>query len=74
MSGTNGFDYATMTISDDVVDPAGQCLRNIEAALAEAKRTFDHVVRGDICCPTGPTSSPVGRSCAASIPTRSRPL
>ena len=45
VSGTTGFDYATMTISDDVVDQAEQCLRNIEAALVEAKCTFGDVVR-----------------------------
>jgi enamine deaminase RidA (YjgF/YER057c/UK114 family) len=45
VSGTTGFDYATMTISDDVVDQAEQCLRNIEAALAEATCTFADVVR-----------------------------
>ncbi|MEY9992835.1 enamine deaminase RidA (YjgF/YER057c/UK114 family)/heme-degrading monooxygenase HmoA [Streptomyces sp. V4I8] len=45
VSGTTGFDYATMTISDDVVEQAEQCLRNIEAALAEAKCTFADVVR-----------------------------
>ncbi|WP_217144319.1 RidA family protein [Streptomyces sp. AC627_RSS907] len=45
VSGTTGFDYATMTISDDVVEQAEQCLRNVEAALAEAKCTFADVVR-----------------------------
>ncbi|WP_406278822.1 Rid family hydrolase [Streptomyces sp. NBC_00191] len=40
VSGTTGFDYATMTISEDVVDQGEQCLRNIEAALAEAKCHF----------------------------------
>jgi enamine deaminase RidA (YjgF/YER057c/UK114 family) len=45
VSGTTGFDYATMTISDDVVEQAEQCLLNIEAALAEAKCTFADVVR-----------------------------
>ncbi|WP_269857337.1 RidA family protein [Streptomyces sp. RPT161] len=45
VSGTTGFDYATMTISDDVVEQAEQCLRNIEAALAEAGCSFDDVVR-----------------------------
>lgn len=45
VSGTTGFDYATMTISDDVVEQAEQCLRNIEAALVEAKCTFADVVR-----------------------------
>lgn len=45
VSGTTGFDYSTMTISDDVVVQAEQCLRNIEAALAEAECTFADVVR-----------------------------
>ncbi|MFC6598826.1 RidA family protein [Kitasatospora paranensis] len=45
VSGTTGFDYATMAISDDVVDQAEQCLRTIGAALAEAGCTFADVVR-----------------------------
>lgn len=45
VSGTTGFDYTTMTISDDVVEQAEQCLRNIEAALTEAECTFADVVR-----------------------------
>jgi len=45
VSGTTGFDYAKMTISDDVVDQAEQCLRNIGAALAEAGAEFADVVR-----------------------------
>jgi enamine deaminase RidA (YjgF/YER057c/UK114 family) len=45
VSGTTGFDYATMTISDDVVEQADQCLANIEAALTEAGCTFADVVR-----------------------------
>jgi enamine deaminase RidA (YjgF/YER057c/UK114 family) len=45
VSGTTGFDYATMTIEDDVARQAEQCLRNIEQALAEAGCGFEHVVR-----------------------------
>jgi enamine deaminase RidA (YjgF/YER057c/UK114 family) len=45
VSGTTGFDYTTMTISDDVVEQAEQCLRNIEAALAEAGCSLGDVVR-----------------------------
>ncbi|RAG81804.1 RidA family protein [Streptacidiphilus pinicola] len=45
VSGTTGFDYATMTISDDVVEQAEQCLRNIGVALAQADCTFADVVR-----------------------------
>ncbi|WP_219466062.1 RidA family protein [Nonomuraea rhizosphaerae] len=45
VSGTTGFDYTTMTISDDVVEQAEQTLRNIDAALGEAGCTFADVVR-----------------------------
>ncbi|HEY1176188.1 MAG TPA: RidA family protein [Phytomonospora sp.] len=45
VSGTTGFDYATMTIADDVVEQTEQCLRNIAAALAEADAGFADVVR-----------------------------
>lgn len=45
VSGTTGFDYATMTIADDVVAQCRQALRNIESALAEADAGFQHVVR-----------------------------
>jgi len=45
VSGTTGFDYMAMTISDDVVEQADQCLRNISAALAEAGATLSDVVR-----------------------------
>ncbi len=45
VSGTTGFDYSTMTISDDVAQQAEQCLRNIAAALGEAGATMADVVR-----------------------------
>ncbi|MFC1417283.1 RidA family protein [Streptacidiphilus cavernicola] len=45
VSGTTGYDYRTMTISDDVVEQAEQCLRNIGAALAQAGGSFADVVR-----------------------------
>lgn len=45
VAGTTGFDYATMTISDDVVAQVEQCLANVEAALTEAGVTFADVVR-----------------------------
>ncbi len=45
VSGTTGFDYAAMTISDDVVAQTDQCLKNIGAALAQAGATFADVVR-----------------------------
>jgi enamine deaminase RidA (YjgF/YER057c/UK114 family) len=45
VSGTTGFDYGTMTIADGVVAQAEQCLKNIEAALAQAGVTLADVVR-----------------------------
>ncbi|WP_088346909.1 MULTISPECIES: RidA family protein [Rhodomicrobium] len=45
VSGTTGFDYATMSISDDTVAQCDQALKNIEAALAEAGATLSDVVR-----------------------------
>jgi enamine deaminase RidA (YjgF/YER057c/UK114 family) len=45
VSGTTGFDYTTMTISADLLEQAAQCLRNVEAALAEAGASFADVVR-----------------------------
>jgi enamine deaminase RidA (YjgF/YER057c/UK114 family) len=45
VSGTTGFDYATMTISEDVVTQTRQCLRNIEAALQQAGSSLREVVR-----------------------------
>jgi enamine deaminase RidA (YjgF/YER057c/UK114 family) len=45
VSGTTGFNYQTMNISDDVVEQAEQCLRNIESALQEAGSRISEVVR-----------------------------
>lgn len=45
VSGTTGFDYATMTISADVAEQADQALRNIDAALRQADSSLADVVR-----------------------------
>lgn len=45
VSGTTGFDYATMTIEPDPVAQTHQCIRNIAQALAQAGCTLDDVVR-----------------------------
>ena len=45
VSGTTGFDYATMAISDGIAAQTEQCLKNIGAALEEAGATFADVVR-----------------------------
>jgi len=53
VAGTTGFDYATMTIADDVVAQAEQCFQNIAAALAQASCTLDNVVRVNYVLPDG---------------------
>ncbi|WBY01385.1 RidA family protein [Ramlibacter tataouinensis] len=53
VSGTTGFDYATMTIAEDVATQCEQCLRNIAAALAQAEASLDDVVRVTYVLPDG---------------------
>lgn len=45
VSGTTGFDYRSMTISEDVVEQAEQCMRNIAEALTEAGSRLEDIVR-----------------------------
>jgi enamine deaminase RidA (YjgF/YER057c/UK114 family) len=45
VSGTTGFDYSTMTISEDVAEQAEQCLKNIGRALQQAGASLEDVVR-----------------------------
>ncbi|MBY5163412.1 RidA family protein [Salsipaludibacter albus] len=45
VAGTTGFDYATMTIADDVVDQCRTTLDNVAQALAPAGAGLDDVVR-----------------------------
>jgi enamine deaminase RidA (YjgF/YER057c/UK114 family) len=45
VSGTTGFDYATMSISADIVEQAEQCFRNLAAALQQAGSSLRDVVR-----------------------------
>ena len=53
VSGTTGFDYATMSISDSVVDQTRQCLLNIEDALQKAGASLRDVVRVTYVLPDG---------------------
>ncbi|TMU50600.1 RidA family protein [Flagellimonas algicola] len=45
VSGTTGFDYTNMTISEDLTEQTRQCLKNIEEALVKAKSGLQDVVR-----------------------------
>src|SRR4029434_5549532 len=45
VSGTTGFDYATMTISEDVVVACAQERRNVAPALSQAGGSIADIVR-----------------------------
>jgi enamine deaminase RidA (YjgF/YER057c/UK114 family) len=45
VSGTTGFDYESMAISDSLTEQTEQCLRNIQSALAQAGASLGDVVR-----------------------------
>jgi enamine deaminase RidA (YjgF/YER057c/UK114 family) len=53
VSGTTGFDYDTMTISDNLLDQTEQCLKNIQSALRQAGADFGDVVRVNYIVPKG---------------------
>lgn len=53
VSGTTGFDYSNMTISDSLVEQTEQCLKNIEAALQQAGSGLRDVVRVNYVLPDG---------------------
>jgi enamine deaminase RidA (YjgF/YER057c/UK114 family) len=53
VSGTTGFDYATMTIPDGLIAQTEQCLKNIEAALQAAGAAIKDVVRVTYVLPDG---------------------
>lgn len=45
VSGTTGFDYSKMTISEDLVEQTEQCLKNILEALSTVGASMQNVVR-----------------------------
>ena len=45
VSGVTGYDYATMTMPDDIADQARNCFGTIGRVLAEAGFTMDDIVR-----------------------------
>ena len=53
VSGTTGFDYTTMSISDSLPDQTEQCLKNIESALRQADSSLKDVVRVTYVLPNG---------------------
>jgi enamine deaminase RidA (YjgF/YER057c/UK114 family) len=53
VSGTTGFDYSAMSISDDLIEQTEQCFKNIEAALRQANSSLNDVVRVMYILPNG---------------------
>jgi enamine deaminase RidA (YjgF/YER057c/UK114 family) len=45
VSGVTGYDYATMTIPDDIAGQAQNCFATIKRVLVEAGFTMDDIVR-----------------------------
>ena len=70
VSGTTGFDYRHMSISDDPVEQTRQCLKNIEAALIETGAGMADIVRVTYVLPTAsdfPSCWPVLREVFGTI-------
>lgn len=53
VSGTTGYDYSDMTISDSVAEQAEQCFRNIAWALEQAGASLADAVRVTYVLPRG---------------------
>jgi len=53
VSGTTGFDYTSMTITEGLVEQTEQCLKNIESALEQAGSSMKEVVRVTYVLPKG---------------------
>ncbi len=53
VSGTTGFDYATMRIADDILAQAEQCFVNIGQALGQAGGGYADIVRVRYIVPGG---------------------
>ncbi len=58
VSGTTGFNYETMTISDNVAEQADQTFRNIKAAMEKAGFALEDVVRVTYIFPNGADFEP----------------
>jgi enamine deaminase RidA (YjgF/YER057c/UK114 family) len=53
VSGTTGFDYATMTIAASLIEQTEQSLKNIETALRQAGSSLQDAVRVTYIVPNG---------------------
>ncbi len=53
VSGTTGFDYSSMSISEGLLEQTEQCLKNIASALQQAGSSLADVVRVTYVLPNG---------------------
>src|SRR4051812_41937641 len=53
VSGTTGYNYETMSISNNVAEQAEQALKNIDSALQKANSSLKDVVRVTYILPNG---------------------
>jgi enamine deaminase RidA (YjgF/YER057c/UK114 family) len=53
VSGTTGYDYESMTISEDIGKQTEQCIKNIEKALKQADASLADIVRLTYILPDG---------------------
>lgn len=51
VSGTTGYNYDTMTISDNVVEQTEQCFINIKSTLEKAEASLSDIVRVNYILP-----------------------
>ncbi len=51
VSGTTGYNYENMTISDDIVEQTEQCLLNIKSTLEKADASLSDIVRVNYMLP-----------------------
>lgn len=58
VSGTTGFNYETMTISDDVAEQAEQTIKNIKGAMEKAGFALEDAVRVTYIFPNGADFEP----------------
>ncbi len=53
VSGTTGYNYEDMTISNDIVEQTEQCLLNIKNTLEKAEASLSDIVRVTYILPNG---------------------
>lgn len=58
VSGTTGFNYETMTISEDVAEQADQTFKNIKTAMEKAGFSLEDVVRATYIFPNAADFEP----------------